>query len=435
MKARHIQPHLKKELTLFDAVVYGVGLIIGAGIYALVGKGAGLAGNGLWLSFAIGGAVALFSGLSYAELSSAFSRDAVEYNYMKHATKSRIAAFVVGWLTVFSGVAATATVATGFGGYIKEVAGVPVIVSAVLIIALSAIIGFFGIKLSTKLVLLLAAAEVVGLLFIIGLGAAHISEFGPVNYFDFSGGFQGVFSAAILVFFAYLGFEGIANMSEEVRSPKKTVPIAMIISIIITTIIYILIALSAVSIADPRALSASDAPMSFVAESAARDLGISLPASSIITIIAIFSTASTVVINMIVISRILYGLRNEPSFPASIGNIHPKTRVPYVSIFAVAAASALFALWGDISFLANMSTFAVFLTFLSVNVSLILLRSDPSYKPGFRLPLSVCGVPVTAVIGAAWCVAMLLEFGPAHITYGSLLVLAGIFAFMLWNKP
>jgi len=201
MKARHVQPHLKKELTLFDSIVYGVGLIIGAGIYALIGKGAGLAGNSLWASFAIGGAVALFSGLSYAELSSAFSKDAVEYNYVKHATKNRMAAFIIGWLTVFSGIAATATVAVGFGGYLKELFGVPVTLSALLVIALSVIIGYFGLKISTKLIFILTLAEVSGLIFIIWLGAQHVSRFGHVDYFDFSGGFEGIFSASLLVFF------------------------------------------------------------------------------------------------------------------------------------------------------------------------------------------------------------------------------------------
>lgn len=434
MKAKHVHPRLKREIGFFDAVVYGVGLIIGAGIYALIGKGAGLAGNSLWLSFAIGGAVALFSGLSYAEISSAFSRDAVEYNCMRHATKNRMAAFVVGWLTVIGGVAATATVAVGFGGYFKELFGAPAVLSAIALIILCAATDFLGIRMSTKMVFLFAAVEILGLLFIMGLGAAHISRFGPVDYLDFPAGLGGVFSAAILVFFAYLGFEGIANMSEEVRNSRKTVPLAMILSIIITTVIYILIAVSAVSIADYRSLSASDAPMSLIAESAAKDFGISFPAGAIMSAIALFSTASTVMINVVVVSRILYGLRFEPAFPSAIGAIHPRTNVPHVSIFIVAGAASVLSTWGNISLLANLSTFAVFLTFLAVNVSLILLRFDASFKPRFRLPLSVKNVPVTAVIGAAWCIIMLLQFGPATITYGSLLVLAGILFFMQAKK-
>ena len=435
MKARHFHPHLKRELTLFDAVVYGVGLIIGAGIYALIGKGAGLAGNSLWLSFVIGGAVALFTGLSYAELSSAFSKDAVEYNYVKHATKNRMAAFVIGLLTVFSGTAATATVAVGFAGYLKDLLGVPLIVASTFVIALSAAIVFFGVRMSTRMVFILASLEILGLLIILWMGGAHIMEFGPVDYFDFSGGFEGIFAATALVFFAFLGFEGIANMSEEVKNSKKTVPIAMIIAIIITTVFYILIAVSAVSIVDYRALSESGAPMTLVAETSARELGLNFPAGIIISVIALFSTASTVMINTMVISRILYGLRFERSLPPNIGAIHPKTNVPHISIIAVSAAAIVLAAFGNISMLAGMADFAVFLTFFCVNVALIILRADRSFKPRFRLPLSIGKVPITAVFGALWCAFMLSTFEPEPIKYGSLLILAEILLFMHGNKP
>ncbi len=438
MKNRNAAPlrqHLKKELTLFDAVVYGMGIIIGAGIYALVGKGAGLAGNALWLSFVIGGIVALFSGFSYAELSSAFSKDAAEYHFARYATRNRMFSFVIGWLTIFAGIAAMATVSIGFAGYFKDLSGMPIVPVATGLLLLCTAVNLLGLKFSTRLVVLTSVIQVLGLLFVIALGVLYMGKFGAANLFDFSAGFGGIASASALMFFAYIGFEGIANMSEEIRNAKKAVPKALIISIVGATIMYVLIAIVSVSIVDCRTLSLSDAPLSLAVSTASNKLGFSMPSGIILSIIALFATASTVLVGSIITSRILYGMRDEHSFPESLGYVHQKNNVPYVSILATSVFAIFLAAVGNIRLLANLTNFAIFAAFFSVNFSLLILRFDPGFRPKFRAPCSIGRISVLAVIGAASCAILLAESGPAAITYGSLIMLAGIVFFMSRNGP
>lgn len=433
MKSKFLRHHLKKELTLFDAVVYGVGVIIGAGIYALIGKGAGIAGNALWLSFVIGGIVSLFSGFSYAELSSAFSKDAAEYHFARYATRNRMFSFVIGWLTIFAGIGAMATVSFGFAGYLNNLAGAPIIASAVFLILLCAVANLVGLKFSTRFVIVVSLLEVLGLLFVIALGMSYIDSFGAANIFDFSLGIDGIVSAAALMFFAYIGFEGISNMSEEINNAKKVVPKALILSIIITTVIYMLISVVSVSIADYRTLSSSDAPLALVAETASSGLGITLPSSAILSIIALLATSSTVLVGNLITSRILYGMHDDETLPEHLGYIHPANNVPYISIIVVSAAALALVALGNITLLANLTNFAVFAAFFSVNFSLIVMRFDSSFKPKFRSPLSVGRVPVPAVVGAISCAILLTKSGASVITYGSLIMLAGILFFMARN--
>jgi len=433
MKSRFLRRHLKKELTLFDAVVYGIGITIGAGIYALVGKGAGLAGNALWLSFVMGGVVALFSGFSYAELSSAFSKDAAEYHFARHATRNRMFSFVIGWLTIFAGIAALATVSVGFAGYFRSLTGMPEIPVAVALLVFCMAVNLLGLKFSTKLVIITSIIQVLGLLIVIALGMVYAGKFGMADIFDFSAGINGIVSASALMFFAYIGFEGIANMSEEIASPKRVVPRALVISIVGSTIIYVLIAIASVSMVDYRALAASDAPLAFAVSTASEKLGYDLPTGAMLSIIALFSTASTVLIGCIMTSRILYGMRDDHSFPESLGYVHPGNNVPYMSVLVTSIFAILLAVMGDITLLANLTNFSVFAAFFSVNFSLIILRTDPSFAPKFRAPMSIGNIPVPAVIGAISCAILLSKSGSTAITYGSIIMLAGIIFFMSQN--
>ncbi len=434
MRSRFLRQHLKKELTLFDAVVYGIGIIIGAGIYALIGKGAGLAGNALWLSFVIGGTVALFSGFSYAELSSAFSKNAAEYHFMRHATRNRMFSFVIGWLTIFAGIAAMATVSLGFAGYFKSLAGFPEIPVAVALLVFCMAVNLLGLKFSTKLVITTSIIQVIGLLIVIALGLLYAGKFGMADIFDFSAGIDGIVSASALMFFAYIGFEGIANMSEEISNSKHVVPRAMLISILGATAIYVLISIVSVSMVDYRALSLSDAPLALAASTASEKLGYAMPTGALLSVIALFATLSTVLVGSIITSRILYGMREDHSFPESLGYVHPKNNVPYISVLATSIFAIFLAVMGNITLLANLTNFAIFAAFFSVNFSLIILRMDPFFKPKFRAPLSIGKISVSAVIGAISCAVLLSKSGSTAITYGSLIMLAGIVFFMSQNE-
>jgi transcription elongation GreA/GreB family factor len=191
---------LRRELGLVAVTLSGVGIILGAGIYVLIGKAAGLAGNAVWISFAFSALIAVLTGLSYAELSSLFPRASAEYEYTKRAFHDRIA-FIVGWLVILSGLIGTSTVALGFGGYLGDLCGIQPLVSAVILIAALSLVIFCGIKESAWFAIISTLIEAVGLVFIIFIGIPFL---GNVDYFEMPHGFKGVLEASALIFFAYI---------------------------------------------------------------------------------------------------------------------------------------------------------------------------------------------------------------------------------------
>ncbi len=407
--------HLKRELSLFQDVLYGLGVIIGAGIYVLVGKAAGMAGNGLWLSFLIAAAIAGLTGLSYAELSSMYPRSGAEYVYTRRAFSSKLFSFSLAWFIIFVGAVGAATVALGFGGYLEKIAGTPATLNAVALIAGLSLLNFYGLKQSMKLNLALVSVTVGGLLLIIFLGLPY---FGSVNYAGAGFGFGGVLSAAAFIFFAYLGFEDIVNISEETKKPRKTVPKAIILSVLITAALYVLVSLSAVSILPWQELAKSDAPLADVAETA-------LPGSvPLFSLIALVATASTVLIYLIAYSRMLFGMTEEHSLPKIFSSIHSKRKTPYVAIFCMMAVALLFIMIGDIRTVASVTDFGAFLIFAFVNLSLIWLRfREPAVERGFKVPVNIGVFPVLPFLGLLSSIIMLFQFN-AGIALASAAILA-----------
>ena len=217
---------LKREIGLLEATLYGVGVILGAGIYALIGVGAGIAGNALWISFAIAAIIAGFTALSYAELVGMFPRTAAEYVYTKKAFGKDTLAFVVSWLMVITCIVAASTVSLGFCGYLSALLGfgTPIMFAAGLVVVLS-IVNWSGIKSVARFNDVAATLETLGLV-VVALAGVWLLFGGNVNinFFELPPGFGlgGVMSAAALVFFAYIGFEEVANLAEETKQPRKS---------------------------------------------------------------------------------------------------------------------------------------------------------------------------------------------------------------------
>lgn len=294
-----------------------------------------------------------------------FPKEAAEYIYSKKAFRSNLMSFLFGWSVISVQAIGSATVALGFGGYMYAVTGINPIFSGVMIVVILSLLNFYGIKESAKANIIFTIIEVSGLLLIIFLGARFI---GDVNYFESPTGFSGIFSAAILVFFAYLGFEEIAKVSEETKNPKKTIPRAILISTAISTVIYILVALISVSVVGYKQLGLSTSPLADVA-------GAILPGSStLLTFIALFSTMNTVLVMLIVGSRMIFGLSKERSLPGIFSRVHPDRRTPHMAIFTVAVSTIVLILIGNIKFVAEATDFLAFFIFLIVDLSLIALR-------------------------------------------------------------
>ncbi len=420
-------PKLKRTLGLFESSVYGIGLILGAGIYVLIGKSAAITGNSLWFSFLLTAIIASFTGLSYAELSSMFPKSAAAYFYVKNAFKENYLPFVVSWLIIFTQVFTGSAVALGFSEYFQGFVGIesPILWAILLIVGLS-LLNFYGIKESAKLNVIFTLIEALGLVFIIYLGLGYI---GSVNYFEMPNGIGGVFTGAGLIFFAYLGFQEIANITEETKDATKNIPIAIIISIIVTTVLYVLVAISVVSIVPWQTLGEAEAPLTFVAESA-------MPNSSLLlTIIALFATLNTVLITLIVASRMIYGVSRDTKIFKTLSKVHKKRRTPWVAVLVTMFLVSGFTLLGEIKLVALIADVGSFMIFMVVNISLIVLRyKKPNLKRPFKVPLSIGRMPIIPLLGLVSCFLMILHFEFYIILSGILIVGTGFLVFYLKDK-
>lgn len=413
--------HLKRTLGLFEVTMYGVGVILGAGIYALIGKGAGLAGNAIWAAFAIGAFIAAFTALSYAELSSMFPKAGGEYVFAEKAFNKRLA-FLIGWLIIAGGVIATATVSLGFGGYFAALFHTPVIPVAIgLILALS-LLSIWGIKQSAVAESIITLIEIGGLIAIIAIGFKY---FGHVSYTELPAlGFPGILSATALIFFAYLGFEDIIRLSEETRNPTKTIPRALVLSIIISTVLYIAAAIAAVSVVGWQALSQSSAPLALVAQAALGE-----KAFLFLAITALCATFTTVLGILIATSRMLYGMAEDGGLPKILHKVHKKFQTPWLAILITALIAIAFVLIGKIEVVASLTDFALFVTFVLINLALLWLRHKmPATKRPFRTfaPLAALGVISSA--------AMLFYLGKTAWIIGIGIIITGLLAYELFEK-
>jgi len=236
-------------------------------------------------------------------------------------------------------------------------------------------------------------------------------------------------SAAALIFFAYIGFEDMVNMAEEVKNPVKVLPKAFILSIVITSIIYILVSISAVSVVSWETLGATAAPLAAVAETA-------LPGSSILlSIIALFATANTVLIILIVESRMMWGMARDNSLPKTLAKIHKKRRTPWVTILISTGVAAAFVLTSAITTIAQVTDLIVFIIFISVNTSLIALRyKKPKLKRPFKVPINIGRFPVLPFLGILISLALMWHLELVTLMYLGIILIVGIFVYILNSR-
>jgi len=416
---------LKKELNLLEITLVGIGNILGAGIYVLMGKAAGLAGNMVWFSFLFAGITAALSALSYMELSSMYPRAGAEYEFVKRAFGERVGLFV-GLLVVYFVVITSSAVALGFGRYFSNLFGVSNLIGIVSLFIVLSLIMVYGIKESARLAIFITLIELTGLLIIIYVGIPYL---GTVNYFE-APNLSGVFEASALIFFAFLGFEDIVRLSQETKDAEKTTPKALLIAIFFTVLLYICVAITAVSVLNYKTLGLSGVPLADVAAIALGD-----NAFVLLSWIALFSTMNTVLVVMLGGSRIVYGMAQAGSLPRSLSRVHRRYHTPWVAIFGVACLSVLFVLLRDIATVANISNFMIFIVFFMVNLSLIKLRySDPERKRPFKVPFSIGRFPLLPSLGALSSLFLFSQLNVEAITYGLALVGISILIVLLKTR-
>ncbi|MBS3127702.1 amino acid permease [Candidatus Woesearchaeota archaeon] len=391
------EPKLKRSLGFWQASICGIGIILGAGIYALIGIGAGSAGPALWLSFLIAGIIATLTGLSYAELSSIFRKDAAEYDYVEKAFSKKLAWFI-SLMMIFAAIFTAAAVAIGFGGYLKSLTGIPILLGAIFLIFMVTLVNLWGIKESAFFNTIFTLIEASGLFFIIFLGMKY---WGNVNLLEMPNGFGGVLQAGALVFFSYIGFEAIVKLTEETKNPTKTIPKAIVFSVLVSTLIYVLVAVSALSVISWESLNASNAPLAEVAKQA-----LGGHTFLILALIALCSTLNTVLMDVVTTSRQVYGMANKKVLPSFLGKIG-KTKTPYHAILAVSAFVLFFLAIHDLERIASIANFFTFITFALINFSVIALRKKYPVKRPFRISGSIFGIPILPLLGGILSLGML----------------------------
>jgi len=393
---------LKPTLGPIQLIFYSVGVIVGAGVYSVIGTAAGLAQQSLWLSFAIGAGVALLTAISYAEMATAFPTAGAEYIYIRKAWPGADAlAFGIGAVILIGGAATAATVALAFGGYLRAFVDMPAGWSALILLTVCTAFNIWGMQESSWANMLFTSIEVAGLLLIIAAGLAQETRqpAPPI------GTEPAIMAAAALLFFVYLGFEEVANLAEEVRKPARDIPLALFASMGITTLLYVLVALAVVHMASPAELAASQAPLTTAIHSVWPNAG------NILSAIALFATANTVLITVIATSRLAFAMARDGEIHGVFARLLHVRQTPWVAaILALVMASALLPI-GSIKILAEMSSFAALVAFIAVNVVLITLRYRlPEHHRPFRVPLSIGRLPVLPVIAIASIAFLLTHF-------------------------
>jgi APA family basic amino acid/polyamine antiporter len=410
------EPALLRTMGLGALIIYGVGDMLGAGVYALMGKVADKMGNAVWLAFIASMVAAMLTGLSYASLGSRHPRAAGASFITHRAFNWKFLSYVVGLAVTASGLTSFATQSHAFSGYVlgmlnfavpgkdSPLAAAPpmlwigIIIGFILVLT---VINFWGMKEATWLNALCTTIEVGGLAIVIYAGARF---WGSVNYLEvppLPSGAPGdltsllVVQGAVLTFYSFVGFEDMINVTEEVKNPRRNFPIAVVMALVITTLVYIAVAISAVSVAGWKVLATSDQPL---VEVVARGLP-GFP-TGVFSLIALFAITNTALLNYIMGSRMVYGMARQGLVPRGLGKVHPHRRTPHLAILVLAAIVLLLALWGNISQLASATSMLLLCVFVVVNAALLVLQRKPGEERGaFEVPAFVPAGGILVCLG------------------------------------
>jgi len=422
---------LNRNIGLLALTLYGVGDILGAGIYGLVGKAAGQMGNAVWLAFLASMVAAGLTGLSYASLGSRYPTAGGASYITQRAYKRAWLAYGVGLAVLASGLTSMATAARVFSGYFQAFTGgaIPFTWIMICFAVFLAWIVFRGIKESMWANALCTIVELFGLLVVIAFGMRFV---GSVNYLDATTlanptgeiGLSLVLTGAILTFYSFVGFEDILNVAEEVKNPQRTLPMGLVLAVLISSVIYMCVSVIAVSVVPSGELAMSKEPLVDVVRVAAPWFP-----PKVYSVIAMFAVANTALLNFVMGSRLIYGMAKQGLLPKKLSEVHAKRRTPHLAVAFVLAILLLLALSGDISSLARATSILLLLCFMLVNFALVILKFRKSEAKGsFEVPVAI------PLLGAVVCVCLLAHAQWPELKI-SLLILSAIAGLYLIFRP
>jgi APA family basic amino acid/polyamine antiporter len=384
---------LEPTLGLWSAVAVNVGAIIGGGIFVVTGIIAGLAGSALVVSMAAAAVVALFTALSFAELTAWHPVEGAVYEYTRRIV-SPLAGFLTGWMWIIANTFGGAAVSLGFGYYLASaVPGLPSnIIAAILCLGFT-LLNFAGLRQSTFLnnVLVVVKLAVLGFFVVFGL-----FYFNPANFAPFEPLSGGMLLGMCFIFFAYGGFPRIAVMAEEVKNPKTNVPRAILLSLLISVAVYILVGTIAIGLVGAKALSGSNAPLT-VAIAVTQNA----TAFKVLALGGAVATASVLLAAVLGVSRMAFSMARNKDLPTSMSKVHQRFGTPYVSIWISGAAMAVIVLFADLAGVVAVSTFGLLFGYVFANIAAFKLKTENRVYPKF-MPLLGLGTSIMLLAFILW---------------------------------
>ncbi len=381
-------PELKRVLSLPLVTFYGLGNILGAGIYVLIGKVFESAGAFAPASFLIASLLAGLTAFTYAELAARYPLSAGEAVYVQAGIGVNAVAAAIGLLVVLAGVVSAATILRGFVGYLQVFFALPGVVVIPLLVLVLGGVAVWGIAESVMVAALITAVEIAGLLLIIGVAAPDImnlepalSDFAPLLTGEV---WHGVFIGGFLAFYAFIGFEDMVNVAEEVREPERNMPCAILLALLLASLLYFAVAIAAGAAVAPAGLAGSDAPLAYLY----REITGGNPV--VITLISMIAVVNGALIQIIMASRVCYGMGRRRWLPALFARVHTLTRTPVAATVIVALLVLVLALWLPLGTLAKATSYALLTVFALVNLSLWRLKRRTAHPAGIvAVPLWV----------------------------------------------
>ena len=390
---------LRRTIGPTQMAFYALGSMLGSGIYGLIGQAAGLAGSAVWLSFLVALVAALLTAFSYASLGSRYPRAGGAAYIVERAFRSPLLGFVAGLGVVCSGLASVATQSQVFARNLAELLDVTQLMAPAIafgfLLVLAGVV-FRGIRESMWINILCTCVEAAGLLIVISVGYLEV----PAASYGLAadGLWLAVMQGTVLTFFAFIGFEDTLNVAEECKEPERTIPIGLLTAMGMAAILYVAVAITAVSVVPWADIAAAPGPLTEVIRRAAP----AIP-SVIFTAITLFAVSNTALVNYVTSSRLLYGMAQQNLVPAPLGRIHLTARTPHVAIIGILLLLAPLALFGSVATLASATVLLLLVVFTAMNAALLILQRRPGEaKAPFEIPSAI------PAAGAVICAAMIV---------------------------
>jgi amino acid transporter len=430
------QPALKRVMGPGLLLLFIVGDVLGTGIYALTGQVAAQVGGVVWLPFLVAFLVALVTAFSYLELVTKYPQAAGAALYTHKAFGIHFVTFLVAFAVMSSGITSASTAARAFSANFVSVTGlglgegIGITLVGLAFMTLVALVNLRGVGESVKANVVLTCVELTGLLIVIGVGVWALGggggDFSRVTEFDTGerSVVGGVIAATGLAFFAMVGFEDSVNMAEECKEPRRIFPKVLLAGLAATGLIYVLVSISAIALVPADQLSQGDTPLLQVVEAGAPGFPLGL-----FGVITMFAVANSALINMLMASRLVYGLSRERVLPALLGRVHHRRRTPTTAIlFTTALAFGLITFVGAVPALGGTTALLLLIVFTVVNVAVLVLRRDRVDADHFRTPtvLPVVGALACAFLATPWAGRPVEQYRIAGVLLAIGVVLWGV---------